>query len=156
MTDVELMHHALDLAVDNVRNGQGGPFAAVVAREGAMIATGTNRVTTEHDPTAHAEVMAIRKACTMLDDYRLDGCTLVTTCEPCPMCMGAVYWARLDRVVYAATRAEAAEAGFDDHHIYEEIEKPPADRQLSMERCAENDARRPFEAWAQYDEREEY
>lgn len=156
MTDAELMDHALDLAVDNVRNGRGGPFAALVVRDGAMIASGTNRVTTAHDPTAHAEVMAIRAACTIVDDYRLDGCTLISTCEPCPMCMGAVYWARLDRVVYAASRTEAAAAGFDDHHIYEEIEKPPSERQLPMDRCGADDAHRPFDTWAEYDERVEY
>jgi len=156
MTDPDLMEHALDLAVDNVRSGRGGPFAAIVVRDGAMIATGTNRVTTEHDPTAHAEITAIRKACSLLDDYRLDGCTLISTCEPCPMCMGAVYWSRLDRVVYAATRSEAAAAGFDDHHIYEEIGKPPAERQLPMERCREDAAHRPFDTWAHYDDRVEY
>ena len=156
MTDPNLMEHALDLAVDNVRSGRGGPFAAIVVRDGAMVATGTNRVTTEPDPTAHAEITAIRKACTLLDDYRLDGCTLISTCEPCPMCLGAVYWSRLDRVVYAATRTEAAAAGFDDHHIYEEIEKPPTERHLPMERCQEEEAHRPFDAWAHYDDRVEY
>lgn len=150
------MRRTLELAVENVRAGRGGPFAALVLKDGAVIAEGTNRVTTAHDPTAHAEVMAIRAACEALDTYTLDGCTLVTSCEPCPMCLGAVYWARLDRVVFAATHAEAAEVGFDDSHIYDEIEKSPPDRALPMTRVLADEGRRPFEAWTEYDGRVEY
>lgn len=150
------MRRAVRLAAQRMRAGEGGPFGALVVRRGEVIAEGWNRVTSTNDPTAHAEITAIRKACTLLDAYRLDGCTLISTCEPCPMCMGAVYWSRLDRVVYAATRSEAAAAGFDDHHIYEEIEKPPAERQLPMERCREDAAHRPFDTWAHYDDRVEY
>jgi tRNA(Arg) A34 adenosine deaminase TadA len=156
MTDDELMRHVLDLAVDNVERGHGGPFAAAVARDGAMIATGTNCVTPMHDPTAHAEMMAIRKACEIIGDFELRGCTLVSTCEPCPMCLGAIYWARLDRVLYAATRTDAARAGFDDQHIYDEVAKAPSERQIPMERLGASDAHRPFEAWAGYDARVEY
>ena len=154
-TDRTFLRRALDLAVDNVHDG-GGPFAALVVRDGAVIATGTNRVTPSNDPTAHAEIQAIRAACAEVEHFELTDCTLYATCEPCPMCLGAIYWARLDRVVYAATRTDAAEAGFDDHHIYEEIEKPPANRQLPMQQTLQAEAQRPFDAWADYEERIEY
>jgi tRNA(Arg) A34 adenosine deaminase TadA len=150
------MRYALDLAVRNVRDGRGGPFAALVVREGTILAEGTNRVTTSHDPTAHAEIVAIRAACREVGDFELDGCTLFSTCEPCPMCLGAVYWSRLDRVVYAATRTDAADAGFDDAHIYREIDKAPSDRRIPMTRVLPDDAREPFTAWKNHDERVEY
>jgi tRNA(Arg) A34 adenosine deaminase TadA len=150
------LQEALDLAVENVESGLGGPFAAMVVEDGSVLATGTNRVTTVHDPTAHAEITAIRAACKERGDFELDGCTLYATCEPCPMCLGAIYWARLDRVVYAASRTDAAEAGFDDDHIYREIDKPPADRCIPMEQRTDANGQRPFEAWRDYDERVEY
>ena len=154
--DASFLEDAIDLAVENVESGLGGPFAALVVADGAVLATGTNRVTTVHDPTAHAEITAIRAACKERGDFELDGCTLYATCEPCPMCLGAIYWARLDRVVYAATRTDAADAGFDDDHIYEEIDRPPADRRIPMEQHLKGEAQRPFEAWRDYDERVEY
>ena len=144
------------MAVQNVKTGQGGPFAALVAQDGEIIGRGTNVVTTINDPTAHAEVTAIRRACDAQDDYELTGCTLYATCEPCPMCLGAAYWARLGRVYYAATRTDAAAAGFDDTHIYEEVTKPPADRRIPMKQALEAEAQRPFEAWLDYEERVEY
>jgi tRNA(Arg) A34 adenosine deaminase TadA len=150
-----LMRRAIDRAVENVRSG-GGPFAALVVRGDRVVATGTNRVTASDDPTAHAEIVAIRAACDALETFQLDGCTLVSTCEPCPMCLGAIYWARLDRVVYAATRQEAAAAGFDDAHIYEEIDRAPAERRIDMEQVLAGEAGRPFDAWAAYDDRVEY
>ena len=150
------LEEAIDLAVENVESGLGGPFAAIVVEDGDVLATGTNRVTTVHDPTAHAEITAIRAACKERGDFELDGCTLYATCEPCPMCLGAIYWSRLDRVVYAASRTDAADAGFDDEHIYEEIDKPPADRRLPMKQCLADEGQRPFEAWRNYDERVEY
>ncbi len=153
--DRAFMKEALDLAVENVRSG-GGPFGAVIASDGEIIARGANRVTDRHDPTAHAEVMAIRSACTSVGHFELTGCTLYTSCEPCPMCLGAIYWARLDRVVYAATRRDAARAGFDDNHIYQEIEKPPSERSMPMERVAEDASHRPFDAWDKFEERTEY
>jgi len=155
-SDASFLQDALDLAVENVESGLGGPFAAIVVEDGSTLATGTNRVTTIQDPTAHAEITAIRAACRERADFELDGCTLYSTCEPCPMCVGAIYWARLDRVVYAATRADAADAGFDDDHIYREIDKAPADRRIPMEQRLEEEAQRPFEAWLDYDERVEY
>jgi tRNA(Arg) A34 adenosine deaminase TadA len=150
------LQEAIELAIDNVESGLGGPFAALVVEDGSILATGTNRVTTIHDPTAHAEITAIRAACKERGDFELDGCTLYSTCEPCPMCLGAIYWARLDRVVYAATRTDAANAGFDDDHIYQEMGKAPGDRRIPMEQRLEEAAQRPFEAWLNYDERVEY
>lgn len=150
------LSQAIDMAVENVTSGQGGPFAALVVRNGDVLARGTNEVTPRKDPTAHAEITAIRRACNVQDDFELKGCTLYATCEPCPMCLGAVYWARLDRVYYAATRTDAAAAGFDDQHIYEELGSPPTDRRLPMEQRLEDAARRPFEAWLDYEDRVEY
>ena len=126
------------------RRGRGGPFAALVVREGEVIARGTNRVTTKNDPTAHAEVEAIRAACASLSDFQLRGCTLYTTCEPCPMCMGAIYWARPDRVVYAGTRQDAAAAGFDDAIIYDELTRPPEARRIPMIPLLREEGQRPF------------
>src|SRR6266852_7090819 len=118
------MAKAIELAVENVRSGRGGPFAAVIAKDGRVIATGTNRVTSSNEPTAHAEVVAIRAACAALGSFQLDGCDLYTTCEPCPMCLGAIYWARPARVFFGALAQDAARAGFDDHFIYEELQAP--------------------------------
>jgi len=154
-SDLRFMRAAISLAVENVERG-GGPFGALVVSDGEIIARGTNRVTASHDPTAHAEVVAIRSACDAVGHFELTGCTLYTSCEPCPMCMGAIYWSRLDRVVYAATRQEAAEAGFDDDHIYREIEKPPGKRTLPMQNLLADEARRPFDAWDAYENRTEY
>ena len=155
-TSDTFLEEALDLAVDNVESGLGGPFAALVVADGEIIARGTNRVTTVHDPTAHAEITAIRAACQERGDFHLDGCTLYATCEPCPMCLGAIYWARLDEVIYAATQADAAAAGFDDKHIYRELNTPPTDRDVPMTQELAGDADRPFEAWRNYEDRVEY
>jgi tRNA(Arg) A34 adenosine deaminase TadA len=149
------MKEALRLAEASVRDG-GGPFGAVVAREGKVIARGTNRVTPDGDPTAHAEVVAVRRACRALEDFSLNGCLLYTSCEPCPMCLGAVYWARLDALYYAATRDDAARAGFDDAFIYDAIATPPEERALRMERLLSEESQRPFEAWRAHDERVAY
>lgn len=150
------LHQAIELAVDNVTSGRGGPFAAIVVERDTIVATGTNRVTTLGDPTAHAEITAIRAACEKRDDFELEGCTLYSTCEPCPMCVGAIYWARLDRVVYAATQADAAAAGFDDKHIYDELARPPGNRRIPMVQKKSADAQQPFQAWRNYEDRVEY
>ncbi|WP_263841434.1 nucleoside deaminase [Salinibacter sp.] len=150
------LREAIEMAIQNVTTGQGGPFAALVVRDGEIVGRGTNVVTTLNDPTAHAEVTAIRRACDALDDFELTGCTLYATCEPCPMCLGAAYWARLDRVYYAATQEDAAEAGFDDHHIYEEMAMPPTERQIPMDQALSEEAGRPFEAWLDYEDRVAY
>ena len=144
------------MAVPNITTRQGGPFAALIVQNDTIIGRGTNVVTTLNDPTAHAEVTAIRRACDAREDFELTGCTLYATCEPCPMCLGAAYWARLDRVYYAATREEAAAAGFDDDHIYEELTKPPEARRIPMQQQLREKAHRPFEAWRDYEERVEY
>lgn len=155
-TPEHFLREAIELAVDNVESGLGGPFAAIVVENDTLLAQGTNRVTTVRDPTAHAEITAIRAACKERGDFQLDGCTLYSTCEPCPMCLGAIYWARLDRVVYAATRDDAAKAGFDDDHIYRELEKSPSERQIPMSQHLEEAAHRPFEAWRRDEDRVEY
>lgn len=146
---------AIRLAEENVRSG-GGPFGAVIVREGVVIARGTNRVTADRDPTAHAEIVAIRAACCLLDDFQLSGCTIYSSCEPCPMCLGAIHWARPEAIVWAAGREDAARAGFDDSHIYEQIPLPPGSRSLTSRRVDHPDARRPFEAWLAHDARTDY
>ena len=151
-----LMQQAIERAVENVRSGQGGPFAALVVRNGEVLARGTNRVTTLNDPTAHAEMEAIRSACEALGDFRLEDCDLYTTCEPCPMCLGAIYWARLEHVYYAGTQADAADAGFDDRFIYSELKHPPQERRLTMKQLLEDEAHRPFAAWRAHGARVEY
>ncbi|MBN1382351.1 MAG: nucleoside deaminase [Deltaproteobacteria bacterium] len=124
------MKEAIRLSLEPMREGLGGPFGAVVARESTILGRGWNKVTSASDPTAHAEIVAIREACGMLGTFRLDGCEMYASCEPCPMCMGAIYWARLDRLYFAATREDAAAAGFDDEWIYREISLPPDARRL--------------------------
>lgn len=149
------LQEAIRLAVESVGQG-GGPFGALVVREGEVIARAANRVTQANDPTAHAEVQAIRAACAALSTFRLDGCTLYASCEPCPMCLGAIYWARLERVVYAATHEEAARAGFSDEMIYRELKRPPDERRLPMQQQLADEGARPFETWAAAENRTEY
>jgi guanine deaminase len=141
------MARAIELAVGNVRTGRGGPFGAVVARNGGIIAEGVNSVTLKSDPTAHAEVSAIREACSRLHTFELNGCELYTSCEPCPMCLGAIYWARLERVFYAASAADAAATGFDDELIYKEISREPASRKIPMAALMRTEALAAFRAW---------
>jgi guanine deaminase len=140
------IRQAIELAIDNVRRG-GGPFGALVVREGTVIATGANQVTRANDPTAHAEIVAIREACRSLGHFQLTGCEVYCSCEPCPMCLGALYWARPERVWFAATHDEAAAAGFDDAFIYGQLQIPPSERSIPMLRVIEEDATRPFEEW---------
>lgn len=128
----EYMEIAIGLALENVRSGRGGPFAAVVVKNAAIIATGTNLVTLTSDPTAHAEIVAIRRACHAIPSFQLTGCEIYTTCEPCPMCLGAIYWARPERVYYASTREDAAASGFDDSFIYEQLQLPHGIRKIPM------------------------
>jgi tRNA(Arg) A34 adenosine deaminase TadA len=154
-SDSDFMRQAIELAVENVHDG-GGPFAALVVRNGRVIARGVNRVTASNDPTAHAEIVAIRAACEALGQFHLDGCTLYATCEPCPMCLGAIYWAHVDRVLYASTRSDAADAGFDDAHIYDEIERPPDERDIPMQPCLRKAGQQPFDAWHANEQRVEY
>jgi len=143
----KFMSLAVGLSLENIESSNGGPFGAVIAKDGNIIAEGVNEVTGRADPTAHAEVVAIRRACQKLGSYDLAGCTLYTSCEPCPMCLGAIYWARLDAVYYAATRSDAARAGFDDALIYDEISKPPASRTIPFTHTREGAAQEVFEKW---------
>ena len=147
MTHSEIMKEAIALSQHNVEGGNGGPFAAVVVREGVIIARGANHVTTENDPTAHAEIVAIREACRALGTFQLTGCTVFTTCEPCPMCLGALYWARPDRIFYANTRADAKAIGFDDDFIYNEIALPIGSRAIPMDQLMRDEALATFHAW---------
>lgn len=128
----EFMQRAIHLAEEGMNRNDGGPFGCVIVKDGKIIAEGNNQVTSSNDPTAHAEVVAIRNACKSLGDFQLTGCDLYTSCEPCPMCLGAIYWARPDRVFYACTRNDAADAGFDDEFIYEELDISPDDRKIPM------------------------
>jgi guanine deaminase len=142
----DFMQRAIALAIENVRSG-GGPFAALVVKDRRVIAQGANRVTALNDPTAHAEMVAIRDACRALKSFQLTGCDLYTTCEPCPMCLGAIYWARLARVFYAGTAADAAAAGFDDAFIYDELKRAPTSRRIPMEPLLREEALAIFTAW---------
>lgn len=147
MPDADFIRRAIDLAIENVRLGRGGPFGAVVVRDGAIVAEATNLVTFSHDPTAHAEIGAIREACRIGQTFELKGCTIYSSCEPCPMCLGAIYWARLDRLVYASTRDDAAAAGFDDSILYEQIPLAPEARSLPTLNLPREEGARAFQAW---------
>ncbi len=143
----DFMQLAIRLATENVLSGAGGPFGAVLVRDGEVVATGVNRVTSANDPTAHAEVNAIRAACQALGTFQLPGCVLYTSCEPCPMCLGAIYWARLDRVYFGNTCHDAAAAGFDDSFIYSELKEMHGDRKLAMIQLLPEHAIESFRAW---------
>ena len=152
----EFMHEAIRLSISNIKAGRGGPFGAVAVKDGQIIARGFNQVTSTHDPTCHAEVDAIRKACTALGTFQLDGCDLYTSCEPCPMCLGAIYWARPARVFYGNTKADAAAIGFDDQFIYEELSRPMSVRKLLMTQLLRDEALAGFQAWTELDGKTEY
>lgn len=142
------LQQAIDLAVNNAKTGDGGPYGAVIAKDNQIVAASSNLVARANDPTAHAEIMAIRLACQKLDNFQLHGCILYTSCEPCPMCLGAIYWARLEKVYFACNRHDAAAASFDDSFIYKEIALPPSERHIAMLQINLPDALRPFTAWA--------
>ena len=144
--DAQWLGAAIDLATENVAEG-GGPFGALIFRDGLVVAVGQNRVTATNDPTAHAEVTAIREACQVIDDFSLAGHTLYTSCEPCPLCLSAALWARIDRVVYAADREDAARGGFDDREFYELFARPRDEWQMPIEPVRPDNAFAPFAAW---------
>jgi guanine deaminase len=150
------MQRAIDLAIENVNARRGGPFGAVVVRDNAILAEGTNLVTSTFDPTAHAEVTAIRAACRIVGNFQLIGCEIYSSCEPCPMCLGAIYWARPDRVYYAGTRADAAAAGFDDAYIYDQLSVPPGERSIPMLELMRGEAQAAFAVWRELAERVAY
>jgi len=147
MPDLKFMRRAIEISRERMNANQGGPFGAVIVRDGAIVAEGWNQVTSSNDPTAHAEVVAIRDACRTLGVFSLAGCEIYTSCEPCPMCLAAVYWARLDRIHYANTRADAAAIGFDDSHIYDQIALPIARRAIPMRRVLADEAAAVFREW---------
>lgn len=150
------MARAIELSLENVRSGRGGPFGAVVVKDGKVIAEGTNTVTTMNDPTAHAEIVALREACKKLGTFKLKGCDLYTTCEPCPMCFGAIYWARPAHVYFGSTAADATEAGFDDSFIYEEIARPRTARKIPMTPLMREEALAAFRAWKEKSDKTPY
>ena len=143
------MELAIDLAKDNVKKGFGGPFGAVIVKDGEVIAQAANSVTSTNDPTAHAEVNAIRQACKKLNTFNLSGCEIYASCEPCPMCLSAIYWARIDKVYVAATKKDAADAGFDDEFIYKELDLPETKRQLKTSELLMEEGQKPFIEWKQ-------
>ena len=141
------MRQAIELAENGVSNGEGGPFGAVVVKNGKIIGQGNNKVTSLNDPTAHAEIVAIRDACQNLKSFQLDDCEIYTTCEPCPMCLGAIYWARPKAIHYALTRKDAADIGFDDDFIYQELDKPLNLRKIPMIQVLKSEAQDVFDFW---------
>jgi guanine deaminase len=152
----EFMRQAIALATENVTSGRGGPFGAVIVRGDAVIATGANGVTATNDPTAHAEVVAIRNACKAINDFCLDGCTIYTSCEPCPMCLAAIYWSRMEGIFYSGTAADAAAAGFDDAFLYEELKKPIKERSVIASPMLEERGTESFDAWRKFAARVDY
>lgn len=156
MSQNSFMVEAIELSRKNVQEGTGGPFAAIVVRDGEVIARGTNSVTSTNDPTAHAELVAIREACKKLKTFRLVGCELYATCEPCPMCLGAIYWARLDKVYFAGSRDDAARIGFDDLWIYQELSLPLPKRKVRMTQMMRDEALVAFRDWVEKADRLQY
>jgi guanine deaminase len=143
----QFMQEAIGLSFKAMRTGAGGPFGAIIVKEGKIIASGMNKVTANNDPTAHAEVVAIREACQVLQTFQLTGCELYTSCEPCPMCLGAIYWARPDKIYFANSKKDAADAGFDDQFIYEELNLSLSERKVAAEQLCRKDALKAFEEW---------
>ncbi len=150
------MRMAIELAENNVTSEHGGPFGAVIVKDGMVVARSANKVVPYNDPTAHAEVLAIRLACQELNTFDLSGCEIYASCEPCPMCLGAIYWARIDKIHYANTKADAADIGFDDAFIYEELDKPMDKRKLPIIQLMRDEAMNAFKLWSEFEGRKEY
>ena len=150
------MRKAIALSQESVNSGKGGPFGAIIIKDGKIIAQGQNQVTSTNDPTAHAEIVAIREACRVLETFQLQGGELYTSCEPCPMCLGAIYWARLDKVYYANTKADAAQIGFDDQFIYDELQLPLTQRHLPMIQLMQKEAWNAVQDWVEKTNKVEY
>ncbi len=153
--DKQFMFKAIELSVESVNNN-GGPFGAVIVKDGKIVSAMSNKVTQYNDPTAHAEVNAIREACKVLNTFDLSGCEIYTSCEPCPMCLGAIYWARLDKIYFANTKTDAKSIGFDDSFIYEELEKPYTERKIPTVQIFRTEALKGFQAWEQKTDKTEY
>jgi tRNA(Arg) A34 adenosine deaminase TadA len=154
--DLTFLREAIRLSYEKMSANEGGPFGAVVVRDGEIIGRGWNRVTSSNDPTAHAEIVAIRDACRRLKTFTLRGCEIYSSCEPCPLCLAAIYWSRLERLYYAATCQDAAVAGFDDQHFYDELRKPTSKRALIMQQALRDEALVPLRAWVAKQDRTEY
>ncbi len=154
--DEKFMEEAVQLSRRHIEEGQGGPFGCVVVKDGVVVGRGWNSVLAGNDPTAHAEVVAIRDACRNLGTYQLNGCVVYTSCEPCPMCMGAIYWSRPDKVFYANTREDAARTGFDDSFIYEQLSLPLEQRKIPMIPMDKTNAQDVFRQWLEKEDREKY
>ena len=154
--EIAFMKEAVRLSIENVESGKGGPFGAVVVKAGKIIATGTNQVTATNDPTAHAEVVAIRKACEALNSFQLHGCDIYCSCEPCPMCLGAIYWARPDKIFFGNSKEDAARINFDDKFIYEELERPFEKRKLFTKQMLREEALEAFTKWTKSTNKVEY
>ncbi len=154
--NMEFLIRAIELADQNIDSGCGGPFGAVVVKDGQIIAEGANHVTTQNDPTAHAEVVAIRQACKKLNTFQLEDCEIYCSCEPCPMCLGAIYWARPRAVYFAANKTDAAHAGFDDSFIYDEILLPHSERKIHTKHIPLQSASKVFKKWLSLDDKTEY
>lgn len=158
LTDREqgFLRRAIELSAEKMREGLGGPFGAVIVKNGEIVAEGWNRVTSDNDPTAHAEVVAVRRAARVLGTFDLSGCVIYSSCEPCPMCLGAIYWARLDGLVYANTRDQAAAIGFDDAHFYGELAKPLSEQALPCTHLPSEEARDVFTEWLEKGDKTPY
>jgi guanine deaminase len=154
--DLYFIGLAIELARAGAIGNEGGPFGAVVVKDGRVIGRGNNKVVTKNDPTAHAEIVAIREACLYLTSYQLNGCTIYSSCEPCPMCLGAIYWARPDRIIYACTREDAAAINFDDDFIYNEISLPPGQRNIPAYQCGREKGLEVFQFWKNKDDKVDY
>jgi len=154
--DKKFLRLSIQLAIENIKSGNGGPFGAVIVKNGEILATGTNLVTSSNDPTAHAEVTAIRNACSKLNSFQLDGCTIYSSCEPCPMCLGAIYWARPERLVFAASKIDAASVGFDDSFIYDEINLKYHERKINTSQDLQDEGKEPFMLWSNQDNKIDY
>ncbi len=152
----KFMREAISLAKENLKLKNGGPFGAIVVKDGKIIGRGMNTVTSHNDPTAHAEINAIREACNHLDSFQLDGCEIYSSCEPCPMCLGAIYWARPEKLYFAAGREDASDAGFDDSFIYEELKLPVNERKIPTTQILKEEAADVFKKWIDLDSKVEY
>jgi tRNA(Arg) A34 adenosine deaminase TadA len=156
MANLAFMRRAIALSEEALHSGQGGPFGALIVKDDRIIAEAHNRVTSANDPTAHAEIEAIREACRVLHDFHLHGCEIYTSCEPCPMCLSAIYWAHVERIYYANTRQDAAQIGFDDEFLYREILTAPEHRAIPARQVLANEARRAFEHWQRKVDKQHY
>jgi tRNA(Arg) A34 adenosine deaminase TadA len=154
--DIAFMRRAIELARAGAESNAGGPFGCVIAKDGRIVGEGCNQVTSTNDPTAHAEIVAIRNACASLGSFQLTGCVVYTSCEPCPMCLGAIYWARPSAIYFAGTREDAAAAGFDDDLFYDELDRPNDERQLKLQPLLREDSQKVFSEWIANPNKVEY